>query len=1264
MSVGHSISVGCMNCRGLADKYKRNDVFNWFRNKRFDISVLIDSHCNAENENKWKAEWGNEVIYASVAGDSRGIAILFGNSFSYEIHSIKRVLNNNAIIIDLTIDIMRISFVAIYAPNKDSPDFFTELQEEIDQLHNHNIIICGDYNVVQNYELDTYKYKTKNNPKAQEQLLKIMDDIGYQDIWRFENPGRKLFTWKGPAGKRSRLDYFLVSQNLCNICNRVSITPGYRTDHELITLELELSKQTRGRGVWKFNNQLLTDHDFVNSIKNCILENEIIYKSNDINDEYTTESIKFNISDQLFYETLKIQIRGLAIEFSSRKKKIENKREKDIENEIQKIFDQDLNDQTEKLRNDLENELEQIREKHIKGNILRSKANWIQHGEKCSKYFCNLEKKKYTEKLMYKLVGENGCDLTNTKDIMDEQTRFYSKLYSEKTNLSDTHIKKFLDNDNPYIEKLSEDEKVFCDADLSQAECLLYLKSMKNDKSPGMDGFTVEFYKFFWKDIGVYMFRSLKHAIASGELSVTQKQGTITLLPKGNKSKLTLKNWRPITLMNVDYKIFSGAVSFRLKNILKRIIGDTQKGFLEGRDISECTRLIYDVLHASKEKQLTGLLLKIDFEKAFDSVSHEFIDKCLNFLGFGMKFRQYIKMLYKNATSCILYNGHISNFFKVKSGVRQGDPLSPYIFIIAISTLIAAILYAPNIKGITIDDSEYLLTFFADDGTLFLEGSSCNLQNTMDIFTNFKTCSGIGVNFEKTEILWIGDRIGSERIINTSKELKWLKDPIFEILGITYNLRDDDITKSNYDTKLKSIKSLLATWSWRNLTLFGKITVIKSLAIPMIVHLLRALPSPDHNFFKEANNIIYKFIWDNKPDKIKRSVLINDYSAGGTNLIHLESFAKSMKIFWVKKILNDTYNTEWKTLILDKIQKFGGNYIWHYHSESIKKIGTKLNPFWNDVCKIWSEVMEIDKNQDILSQTVWYNPEIKVGNKTIYYKNYSDAGINYIRDLLDDDGNFLDHRDLMAKYDITPDFLTHGGILHAIPVNWKNIILDMEEVPQIIKSVFLANRIAKLRKPNKIIYTMLIDSITERPEKAEIKWHQTLGIDKDEMSEYYNVHKKVFSRDTLLRAFQYKICNRILATNRLLFKMNISPYDLCTFCSTHSESIRHLFWECNVSKTLWCKIFEELDLYTKIPSLKLNEKIVIFGYIEKEQPNANIFLNMLLIITKQYIYKCKMGLSNPNIEEARKYILFRSDQYISLDDKLEISILQPWRGEP
>ena len=185
-------------------------------------------------------------------------------------------------------------------------------------------------------------------------------------------------------------------------------------------------------------------------------------------------------------------------------------------------------------------------------------------------------------------------------------------------------------------------EKQICDNDLTLAECLSYLKTMKNEKTPGLDGFTVEFFKFFWRDLGTYMFRSINHAINVGELSITQKQGIITLLPKGEKDKTFLKNWRPITLLNVEYKIFSGAIATRLKKILQRIIGDTQKGFLEGRDISECNRLIYDVLQATKKKKLTALLLKIDFEKAFDSVSHKFIDKCLDFFWIWTK----IKTLY------------------------------------------------------------------------------------------------------------------------------------------------------------------------------------------------------------------------------------------------------------------------------------------------------------------------------------------------------------------------------------------------------------------------------------------------------------------------------------------------------------------------------------------------------------------------------------------------------------------------------------------
>ena len=212
-----------------------------------------------------------------------------------------------------------------------------------------------------------------------------------------------------------------------------------------------------------------------------------------------------------------------------------NAGEKEIISKIEELFGKGgeiENPENLKQRNDLENELKINREGKVKSSILKSKANWIENGEKCSKYFCNLETKRYTEKL-----------LTKTEDIMSEQKHFYENLYSKKEHLSHRKTNIFLDDDNPYFTKISDEDKTLCDAELTLADCLNYLKQLKNEKSPRIDGFTVEFFKFFWKDLGVYLFRSIKHAIQTGELSITQRQGIITLIPKAKKLKLYLKNW-------------------------------------------------------------------------------------------------------------------------------------------------------------------------------------------------------------------------------------------------------------------------------------------------------------------------------------------------------------------------------------------------------------------------------------------------------------------------------------------------------------------------------------------------------------------------------------------------------------------------------------------------------------------------------------------------------------------------------------------------
>jgi hypothetical protein len=123
---------------------------------------------------------------------------------------------------------------------------------------------------------------------------------------------------------------------------------------------------------------------------------------------------------------------------------------------------------------------------------------------------------------------------------------------------------------------------------------LTSLKKMSNNTSPGNDGFTVEFFKFFWKDIGFFLVNSINYAYNTGELSVTQKQGVITCIPKGNKDKLYLKNWRPISLLNVAYKIASASIAFRIKNNLTYIINDDQTGFIPGRLMASYTRILYD----------------------------------------------------------------------------------------------------------------------------------------------------------------------------------------------------------------------------------------------------------------------------------------------------------------------------------------------------------------------------------------------------------------------------------------------------------------------------------------------------------------------------------------------------------------------------------------------------------------------------------------------------------------------------------------------
>ena len=246
---------------------------------------------------------------------------------------------------------------------------------------------------------------------------------------------------------------------------------------------------------------------------------------------------------------------------------------------------------------------------------------------------------------------------------------------------------------------------------------------MQNNKSPGSDGITTEFYKIFWSDIKSYYVKSLNYSFENGDMTVMQKQGLISLLPKKNNDLGNLNNWRPLTLLNTDYKIVTKTISNRIKKYISHIIENSQTGFIKGRYIGENIRLIQETIEVLEEENHPGLILFADFEKAFDSISHDFMFNCLKCFNFGTDIIRWIKCFYNDVKSSVTNSGYMTEFFHIKRGLRQGCPLSAYLFIICIELLAAAVRENKNIGGISLFGNDFKSSMFADDATFALDGT-------------------------------------------------------------------------------------------------------------------------------------------------------------------------------------------------------------------------------------------------------------------------------------------------------------------------------------------------------------------------------------------------------------------------------------------------------------------------------------------------------------------------------------------------------------
>ena len=312
------------------------------------------------------------------------------------------------------------------------------------------------------------------------------------------------------------------------------------------------------------------------------------------------------------------------------------------------------------------------------------------------------------------------------------------------------------------------------------------------------------FLKYFGKKLGHFIIRSINDGFTRGLLLVTQTEEIITCIPKDNKPRNQIKNYRPISLLNCIYKIASGVIAFRIRSTLHKVIHADQTGFIAGRYIGENARLVYDIMHFTEENNIPGLLLLIDFEKAFDSVFWSFLYKVLEFFGFGDSIISWIKLFNNIASLSVNLGGHLSSTFNIGRGCRQGDSVSPFLFILCVEILGIMIRNNKDIKGIIINEKEHKLSQYADDTLCFLDGTSKSLNETVNVLSEFARFSGLKINFGKNHAVWIWLKKYSTASIKTRWKLCWGKTD-FKLLGIIFQVNLDELQNVNYKDKIQKL---------------------------------------------------------------------------------------------------------------------------------------------------------------------------------------------------------------------------------------------------------------------------------------------------------------------------------------------------------------------------------------------------------------------------------------------------------------------------
>lgn len=912
-----SINIFSWNVNGLKDKDKINKILN-FKHNNPGIYMFQEIHKINDYIEK-RLNSGPCISYIKEGScHSSGVATLIPNNeanlsqipSSFNNHEqTDRILHGEINWFDT-----KILLINLYAPAGDQGErtaMFHELNLLLETLQPQALILGGDFNCILDPILDQQK-KTKNTSQLNEQdqmaLRVVINNYNLIDVWRRDHPDSNQCTYgPGNGPKISRLDRFYVSESIVHLIDSSTIINNGLADHNPIRITLLSPNGLQSfRSTWKLNAKVLLQNKFKTIVRSELNKKLQQPVDRDINTWY--DKTKLGLRRQMRRYTIGNH-NNLTALIQKVSKQIEELESKDVYQDIQEATNTINKIQGLKLR------LNDLQLQAYNNARLNAATTSADTSERATNTFFNSVKEKQKNLLMSSIKRTDGTVAYSQHDISEASCRFYEDLYQERQT-SPEHVNILLNTINKRV--LTDDFRTL-DQPITPEEVSKAITWLASGKAPGPDGLGSEYYKTFKDELSPVLASVYNMCIETQSLPNSMTNATICLLHKKGELQ-SLGNWRPISLLNVDYKIFALIINNRIKRVLPGLLNPDQKGFVPSRRLEDAILKATHLLEYCKRNNIPAYLMLLDQEKAFDRVSRDYLHVVMNRFGFPDTIKNAIKALYANTTAQIAINGQLSRQINLQSGVRQGCPLSPTLFALCIEPLGNLIRNNDSFLGIRIPNAGiFKISKFADDTTFILAN-----QNDHDIARDAVKIYELGTaakaNATKTEILPIGPDTHSTNNPLTT-DIKILPyDTDVRFLGVKIGNNVD--TEAIWNEKIIQLEKTLHMWSKKFLTYEGRIFVLKQQALGSIWFQAKFHYLPPDKI-KEIDKIIKNFINSGKlRSPINYNIMKLPKEYGGLGAPDINLYSQCIRISWIHALMDSNNKAEWKKLAQLEIDHF------------------------------------------------------------------------------------------------------------------------------------------------------------------------------------------------------------------------------------------------------------------------------------------------------------------------------------------------------